>query len=68
MKQNPMAMFNTFMQNPMQFLAQRKLNIPQNLQGNPQAMVQHLLNTGQMDQQTYDKLNALRQQNINQQQ
>lgn len=42
--------------NPVQFLMNRGLNIPQGM-NNPQEMVQHLLNTGQVSQQQYE--NAL---------
>ena len=39
-------------QNPMQFLLQRKLNIPQNVPLNdPQAILNHLASTGQVSQQ-----------------
>ena len=42
--------------NPVQFLMNRGLNIPQGM-NNPQEIVQHLLNTGQVSQQQYE--NAL---------
>ena len=42
--------------NPVQFLMNRKLNIPQEIQGDPQQIVQHLLNTGQMSQERYAQL------------
>ena len=44
--------------NPMQFLLQRKINVPQDLMGNPQAIVQHLLNSGQMSQDVYNRIQA----------
>lgn len=56
---NP-QMFGQFMQNPLQFMLQRKMNIPQNLANDPQAMIQHLMNTGQMNQNTYNSLNQFR--------
>lgn len=59
-------MFTQFMQNPMQVLMSKRLNIPQNLANNPEAMVQHLMNTGQMSQDTYNKLDSLRKKMINQ--
>lgn len=58
---NP-QMFNQFMRNPMGFMMQRKLNIPQNLANDPQAIVQHLMNTGQMSQDTFNKLDSFRKQ------
>ena len=48
---NFMQMFGQFRQNPMQFLIQQKFNIPQNIGSNPQAIVQHLLDTNQISQQ-----------------
>lgn len=45
---NIMQMWSQFQQNPMGMLAQR-FNIPQNIR-NPQDIVQHLLNSGQVTQ------------------
>ena len=39
-----------FRSNPMQFLLQRRLNVPQNIMGDPAAIVNHLLSTGQITQ------------------
>ena len=41
-------LYQQFMQNPMQMLS-RRFNIPQNI-NNPNDIVQHLLNTGQITQ------------------
>jgi len=46
-----MGMLSQFKQNPMQFLMQRKMNIPQNISADPQAILNHLLQTGQISQQ-----------------
>lgn len=46
-----MGMLSQFKQNPMQFLMQRKMNIPQNISSDPQAILNHLLQTGQISQQ-----------------
>ena len=54
--------FQGFMRNPMQMLAQKKLNIPQNIQNNPQAIVQHLMNSGQMSQQQFNQLQSMAKQ------
>jgi hypothetical protein len=51
-----MQMMEQMKNNPVQFLMNRGLNIPQGM-NNPQEMVQHLLNTGQVSQQQYE--NAL---------
>ena len=45
-----MRVFNTLRQNPMQILS-RKFNIPQNINlQDPNAIIQHLLNSGQISQ------------------
>lgn len=38
-------------QNPMQFIGRSKFNIPQNMMNDPQAMVQHLVSSGQVPQE-----------------
>lgn len=49
---NLLQMISQFKSNPMQMLASR-YNIPQSM-NNPQDIVQHLLNTGQITQQQVD--------------
>lgn len=46
-----MQMLNQFKANPAQYLLQSKLNIPKTMLNDPQAMVNHLLQTGQITQQ-----------------
>lgn len=58
---NIMQAIQSLKQNPMQFLMQRKFNIPQNIANDPNAIIQHLMNTGQVSQQQYNK--ALQQMN-----
>ena len=53
---NPMQMLNQLMSNPVQFLASRRLNIPNDIGNDPKAIIKHLLNTGQMSQDTYNRL------------
>lgn len=54
---NPMKnQFDLFMKNPMQFLLQRKINIPQEYANNPQGAIQYLMNTGKMSQTTFENL------------
>ena len=48
---NIMSQFNQFKNNPMQFLTNRKISIPEEYSNNPQQAVQYLLNNGQMSQQ-----------------
>ena len=47
---NMMGMLQQLKANPMQFLMQRKMNLPQGIQ-DPQAILNHLLQTGQVSQQ-----------------
>lgn len=54
-----MNQFCSFMQNPVGVMAQRKLNLPQNWQQDPNGAIQNLLNSGQMSQQQYDQLRQM---------
>lgn len=56
MENTMMSQFNLFRQNPLQFLLQRKINIPHEYANNPQGAVQYLMNSGQMSQQTFENL------------
>lgn len=58
---NPMAMGNQLLQNlqqlkanPVQFLIQRRMNIPANIANDPNAIINHLLQTNQISQQQVD--------------
>lgn len=55
---NIMQIWSQFQQNPMGMLAQR-FNIPQGIQ-NPQDIVQHLLNSGQVTQQQVNQAMQMR--------
>ena len=37
--------------NPMQFLMQRRMNVPANIMNDPSAIMNHLMSTGQINQQ-----------------
>lgn len=52
---NPMQMLSQLQQNPLGFLAQRKLNIPQGIANDPNKIIQHLMNTGQISQDQYNQ-------------
>lgn len=52
--QGMLGQFRGFMANPMQFMIQRKLNIPQQYMNDPNQTIQYLMNTGQLSQQQYD--------------
>ena len=54
------SLFSTFFQNPMAMLG-RRFNIPQGINTqDPNAIIQHLLNTGQISQQQLNQVNAMR--------
>lgn len=55
MNNNFMSALRNLQNNPMQFLMQRNLNIPQNISNDPNQIIQHLLNTGQISQQQYNQ-------------
>lgn len=48
---NLMGMVQQLKQNPVQFLMQRRFNIPQNVAQDPNAILNHLLSSGQINQQ-----------------
>lgn len=51
---NMLGQFRGFMSNPVQFLVQNKLNIPQQYMNDPNQTIQYLMNTGQLSQSQYD--------------
>ena len=53
---NMLTQFNQFRQNPLQFLLQRKINIPPEYANDPKGATQYLMNTGQMSQQTFEQI------------
>ena len=49
---NPMQMLQQLKSNPIQFLMQRRLNLPQNINvSDPQAIPNHLVSSGQISQE-----------------
>ena len=48
---NLMGMVQQLKQNPVQFLMQRRFNIPQTVANDPNAILNHLLSSGQINQQ-----------------
>lgn len=56
-----MNQFNQFKQNPMQFLVNHRVNIPQQFANDPHGAVQHMLNNGQMSQQQLNSLTQIAQ-------
>ena len=55
---NPLQMVNQLKQNPAQMLNQAHLRVPQNMMGDPQQIVNHLVQSGQVSQ---SRLNAVMQ-------
>ena len=56
MTNNVMAMLQQFKMNPMQFLLQRRMNIPQNIPLNdPNAILNYLASSGQISQSQIDR-------------
>ena len=53
-RMNPMQMLQQLQQNPVQFLKQAGLNIPDNL-NSPNDIIQHLMNSGQVSQERYEQ-------------
>ena len=49
------SMLQQLKTNPIQLLAQKGLNLPQNIANDPNAILQHLVSSGQVSQ---DKINA----------
>lgn len=57
--QNMVNKFRGFMQNPIQFMVQNKLNLPQNFNGNANDAIQYLMNSGQLSQEQYNWANGM---------
>ena len=56
MKHNIENQYNSFISNPIAFLTQRKVNIPQQYMNNSDDAVQYLLNNGIMSQEQYNQI------------
>lgn len=52
---NPLNEFQSFMSNPIQFMAQRKLDIPQQYLNDPNGAIQYLMNSGRITQDQYNR-------------
>lgn len=50
MNEQMMQMLSQLKANPVQFLMQRRLNLPANLAGDPNEIINYLLKTGQVSQ------------------
>lgn len=60
-KPNPMQMLQQIKSNPAAFLRQVGVNVPANL-NDPNAIIQHLLNSGQVSQQRYEQARRMAEQ------
>ena len=61
MNNNMLSMLAQLKSNPMQMLSQR-FRLPANMPNNPQQIIQHLLNTGQVTQSQVDNAMQMRKQ------
>lgn len=52
---NPMQMLQALKSNPLQFLMQRRFNVPANMASDPNAILNHLLQTGQVTQDAVNR-------------
>ena len=58
---NPLQMIQKVKSNPIQFLLEQGVNVPQNITNDPEAITQQLLNSGRVTQEQYNE--AVRQAN-----
>ena len=54
-----MNQFQQFRQNPMQFMMQRNMGIPQQYQNDPKGAIQYLMNSGRITQEQYNAANQM---------
>ena len=62
MMNNPMMLLQQLRQNPMQFIMQRRFNVPQGMANDPQAILNHLMQTGQISQDQVNRAYQMAQQ------
>lgn len=58
---NVMDQYQQFRQNPLQFLLNKNVNIPQQFQNDPRGAVQYLMSNGQMSQAQFQRLSQMAQ-------
>lgn len=58
---NPMALLQQLRSNPLGVLRQRGFNVPDNMT-DPNAIIQHLMNSGQINQAQYDQARQMARQ------
>ena len=52
-----LGQFRQFMGNPMGYVMQKHMGIPQEYMNNPDEAIQYLMNTGKLTQQQYNEFN-----------
>lgn len=57
---NPMALLQQLRSNPIAVLRQRGFNVPDNI-SDPNAIIQHLMNSGQINQSQYNQARQMAQ-------
>ena len=57
-----MGKFKGFLQNPMQLIGKNVPNMPQNIQGDPDAMIQYMMDNGIINQDMYNAANQMAKQ------
>lgn len=60
-RMNPMQMLQQLRANPMQFIQRAGFRVPQNMT-DPNAIIQHLMQTGQISQERYNQAFQMAQQ------
>ncbi len=56
------SQFQSFRGNPMQMFMQKKMKIPQNIQNNPQQIIQHMMDNGTISQEQFNAAKQMAQQ------
>lgn len=59
---NMMRQFNGFMGNPLQMMMKNKLNVPSNIQKNPSAILQYMMDNGMLSQSQLNQASKMAQQ------
>lgn len=53
---NPLQLLSELERNPIEFIIKRGFNLPNNIDADPNAIIQHLMNTGQITQDQYNNV------------
>ncbi len=53
---NPLQLLSELERNPIEFIIKRGFNLPNNIDTDPNAIIQHLMNTGQITQDQYNNV------------